>query len=270
MKVGPNVRKKNKPAGSTKADMVCIISDIHFNLHDVPTWNAFKKWHKEIKPKKTVVLGDFVDLGMLSRYAQGDDDPVYAVDQIKEFIKEINPFTEYSEVFIVDGNHDDRWAKMLKGKEFAYKDAKGLTLKEQCYMQGLSKKTQWVTEDVNTRGIKCGPFTLRHGHQQSGRFGGGKHLCLNKLDKTFGESEVFGHHHRAQLACKTVGDKTAIVIANPSMTINHNYNVDPDWQRGFTVLELYGKNNEFATPYIMIIQDGHFSYKGRVYDGNVK
>ncbi len=266
----PPVAKKQLSSGSTKSDLAVIINDIHFDLHDVAAWNAFKKWHKEHKPKKTVINGDFVDLGMLSRYKQGDKDPVYAVDQIKCFKNEINPMTEYSEVYVIDGNHDDRWGKMLAQVPFAYKDAIGLTLKDQCYAQGLSKKVKWIHEDGSNRGLQCGPFLIRHGHNQSGRFGGGKHLCSNKMDKGFGDSEVFGHHHRAQIYCKTAGGKTAIVIANPCLTQNHDYALDADWQRGFVVLELYGPNNKYATPNLVIMNEGHFAYGGKVYDGHTK
>jgi len=72
-----------------KSQLVAIVSDIHFDLHDVPTWHAFRKWHKDVKPDKTVFLGDFIDLGMMSRYSQGKDDPLFAIPQIKAFIKEI-------------------------------------------------------------------------------------------------------------------------------------------------------------------------------------
>ena len=57
---------KKKTAGSIKSDVVAIISDIHFDLHHEPTWKAFRKWHADTKPAKTIVLGDFVDLGMMS------------------------------------------------------------------------------------------------------------------------------------------------------------------------------------------------------------
>ena len=53
------------------------------------------------------------------------------------------------------------------------------------------------------------------------------------------------------------------------MTGDHEYNKDPDWQRGFTILELYGPDNMFASPYLVIMNDGHFAYRGKVYDGNL-
>ncbi len=263
------LKRKNKSAVSKVSERVCIISDLHFDLHDKPTWNAFIKWFKDVKPDKLVVLGDFVDLGMLSRFSQGANDPIYAIEQIKAFIKEINPLSKCSEVILVEGNHDDRWDRIMKGPmPTAFRDAIGLKLKDQFYAQGLSKDIKWITEDTKVRGLQCGPYLLRHGHNQSGRYGGGKHLAANKLDKGAHENEVFGHHHRAQMYCKTAGGKTAVAIANPCMTIDHDYSMDPNWQRGFTMLELFGANNKFATPYLILIENGKFAYNGKVYDGN--
>jgi len=254
-----------------KSTLVAIVNDIHFDLHDVPTWKAFRKWHKDHKPGKTVMLGDFLDLGMISRYGVHKDDPLYVIPQIKCFVQEANALAlECGELVIVEGNHDERWSKYVNGQvPFTLRESIGLTLREQCYAQGLTKKAKWVTEDVKVRGVKCGPYLLRHGHNQARGFaGGGEYLAANKLKKSMGENEIFGHHHRAQLHCQTARGKTAIAIANPCMTGDHAYDIDPNWQRGFTVLELYGPDNKYATPHLIISQDGHFAYGGKVYDGN--
>lgn len=263
--------KKTNPSIGSKSEVVAVINDIHFDLHDGPTWRAFRKWHSDVRPSKTVFLGDFLDLGMVSRYTVGKDDPLFVIPQIAYFVKEANALSkEAKEVIVVEGNHDERWDRYILGTTpHVLKDALGLTLKDQCYAQGLNKKVKWVREDTKIQGVQCGPFLLRHGHNQTRGFnGGGKHLAANRIMKTLGDSEVFGHFHRAQLFCQTSRGKTAIAIANPCMTGNHNYDVDPNWQRGFTVLDLYGPDNKYATPHLVLIQDGHFSYNGKIYNGN--
>lgn len=269
MKV-PTKKKASKSAVSTKSELVAIVSDIHFDLHDVPTWRAFRKWHADVKPSKVIILGDFLDLGMMSRYPQGGNDPLFVIPQIQAFIKEANELAKISDVVIVEGNHDERWSKHILGlTPHIFKDALGLTLRDQCNAQGLAKGIKWLREDTIVKGVKCGPFLLRHGHKQSGRFGGGKHLAANRIAKSLGVSEVFGHHHRAQIHCQTALGKTAIAVSNPCMTVNHDYAGDPDWQRGFTILELYGPDNCYANPYLVIMNDGHFAWNGKVYDGNM-
>lgn len=262
--------KKRKKINPEKVETVAIVSDIHFDLHDAATWRAFRKWHSDVKPDKTVILGDFLDFGMLSKFVQGKDDPVFAIPQIQTFVKEANPLVkEAGELIVVEGNHDERWSRLLGTLPYVFRDAVGLTLHEQCIAQGLSKDITWIREDTLVRGIQCGPFVLRHGHNQSGRFGGGKHLAANRIAKSLGVSEVFGHYHRAQLFCQTAHGKTAIAVANPCMTGDHDYSKDPDWQRGFTVLELYGPDKMYANPYIVIMNNGHFAWRGKVYDGTV-
>lgn len=250
--------------------IVAVVSDIHFDLHHEPTWRAFRKWHKEAKPYRTVILGDFLDLGMMSRYTQGMDDPTAAIPQIKEFIVEANALLkECKELVIVEGNHDERWTKLVLGNvPSVFKGALGLTLEEQCYAQGLSKKVKWIREDTVNKGLQCGPFVLRHGHNQSGRFGGGKHLAANRIMKSLGQSEVFGHHHRLQMFCQTSRGRTAVAVSNPCMTGDHEYLKDPDWQRGFTILELYGPDNAYGTAHPILVQDGVFALGGKVFDGN--
>lgn len=264
-------RREARPHRSTKSKVVAIVSDIHFDQHDTVAWRAFRKWHKDTKPDTLVILGDFVDFGMLSHYVQESKAPLNAVPQIKMFVKEANELKKECERLIVmEGNHDERWLKYIAGAlPYVIKDALGLTLKDQCRYQGLSHDVEWVREGIGMSGLKVGQFLLRHGHRQSGRFGGGKHLAANKIMKSMGQCEVFGHHHRAQMFCQTAGDRTAIAISNPCMTREHDYAVGADWQRGFTILELMAPDYKLATPQVVVMQKGRFAYGGKTYDGNI-
>lgn len=262
--------KKKKSALSTEAKLCAIISDIHFDLHHVPTWRAFKKWAADVQPDIIVINGDFVDFGMLSRYIQRAGAPFNAITQIQCFVDEANQLLKWTDrLIVIEGNHDERWEKVIYGERAqALHGAKGLSLYDQCRQQGLVGDVEWLVEDVHNKGVQIGPFKLRHGHRQSGRFGGGKHIAANRLSKTLGSSEIVGHFHKVQMFCQTAGDRTAIGIANGHMSDEPDYNTDPDWQRGFTILELYGPDNMYATPHPILIQDGHFAWSGKVYDGN--
>jgi len=267
----PKIVKKTVATKTTDTPkVVAIVSDIHFDQHDEPSWQAFRKWHKANATHKTVILGDFLDLGMMSRYVQGMNDPLFAIPQIQMFVKEANELlAETDELIVVEGNHDERWAKLVLGTvPHVFRGALGLTLYEQCIAQGMSKSIKWVKEDTVNKGLQCGPFVLRHGHNQGSRFGGGKNLANNALDRSMGVNEVFGHHHQLQMVCRTARGRTAVAIANPSMTGHHEYNKDPSWQNGFTLLELYGHDNMECTPHPILIQSGRFSFGGVLYDGN--
>lgn len=255
---------------SDKVEVIAIVSDIHFDQVDWPTWNAFKKWQAATKPDKVVILGDFVDFGMLSKYVQGAEAPVHAIPQISMFVKEANILKKHSkQIIVMEGNHDERWDKAVLGTHgAALKDAKGLSLKDQCFFHGLDESITWLKEDLLNTGVKCGPFVLRHGHRQGSGWGA-THLAANRLQKSMGVSEVFGHHHRAQMMCQTAHGKTAIAIANPHMSSEHSYASDPNWQRGYTILNLFGPDNMYCTPQLVVIQDGRFALDGQLYDGNI-
>lgn len=246
-----------------------ICSDIHFDLHDPAAWAAFRAWHSDIHPHRTVILGDFLDFGMLSRYVQHPEDPVFAIPQIRMFVREANALAlEAGQVWVLEGNHDERWDKILGVNPQFLRGAKGLSLEDQCRAQGLSPHVIWRREDLKYRGVPVGPFNLRHGHKQSGRFGGPKHVAANRLQKTMGQSEVVGHHHRAQLMCQSAYGRTAISIANPALTGPHHYAPDADWQSGFTVLETFGEKDQHCTPHLVVFSEGAFAWNGKVYDGN--
>lgn len=255
-------------ATEVKSLLVAIASDVHFDLESPAHWGAFRAWHRAVRPAITVLDGDMVDLGMLSHYPQEKGAPIRAVEQIKKMVAEVNPLAdEAGEVYFVDGNHDSRWEReVLNRHAIAFDGALGFTFRDQCLAQGMDPRIKWVREQPGTLGVPVGPFMIRHGHKQASRYGGAQHLAANAIAKGMGQSVVMGHHHRAQLFCRSAYGRTAIAIANPCLTREHHYAPDADWQRGFTILELHGPKSEHATPYVVIMQeDGSFSWGGRVY-----
>ena len=261
-------KKKKKSPISTESKIIAVVSDIHFDLHHVPAWNAFMQWHADVKPHKTIVLGDFVDLGMMSQWKMGTDDPVYAVPQIRACIEQMNILVKQcDELIMMEGNHDERWDKVVKSHGPALKGALGLTLREQFFSQGLDPAVTYMKEDTKNKGVRVGNWILRHGHRQ-GRGWGPKHLAYNRLVNNMFENEIFGHYHKAQMFAHTANGRTATAIANPCLTGDHDYATDPQWQRGFTVVELYGPDNMYSNARPIVMNDGgHFAYNGKVYGG---
>ena len=191
---------------ASNTHLVCIFSDVHFDNEHPECWASFREWHAEHKPELSIANGDIVDLGMMSRYDQGPDDTVYAVHQIKEAVTELNSLSEECERLVyIPGNHGERWEKAIFGsKAQALKGAVGMTLKEQMYAQGLSKKIAWVAESANCPGLYVGKkaVLVRHGHRQAGGWGI-KNIASANLAKFPTVSTVVGHHHRAQMMAQT-------------------------------------------------------------------
>jgi predicted phosphodiesterase len=250
----------------SRSKITAIISDIHFPHHDKEVWGAFKKWAVDIKPNHIIVLGDFIDLSAISRFAQSPGASPYIAPEMKLFIKEINYLTQFSsKITIIGGNHEIRFDKRI-AETFGYAadGLVGFSLKDQLYVLGLSKDIEYFTESTKFRGLTVGQFLLRHGDKQAGRVAA-KNIASLKIDKSLGESEIVGHHHTMQYVCRTNGDKIAQAIVNPCMTIDHEYAVGSQWVRCFTILEEVSK--DFVTPYPVVIHKGKFSYGGKVYSG---
>ncbi len=196
--------------------VVAVISDLHFDEHDGPTWRAFRRWHEMVRPHTTIVLGDFVDFSMLSKYAPERDAKLFAIPQIQAFNKEANELRDECERFVVvSGNHDERWEKFVGGViPSALRGAIGLSLEEQCYAQGLRRDIEWYSESTEFSAVRVGQYWLQHGHHQSGRFGGGIHIAANSIAKARGHSVLRGHHHRAGVFYYTAMGGTSVGVAN--------------------------------------------------------
>ena len=247
--------------------MVAIVSDVHFPHHHAGAWAAFREWHRVARPYWTICNGDMLDLGALSRYDKSGDEPL-PVEEIKCAVRELNALArECERLTFMEGNHEDRFARLLSGVPANFlAELKGLTLKEQMLAHGLNERVEWVRESSQSPGVKVAQYVVRHGHKQSGRFGGGINPATNRLSKSLGVSEVIGHHHVAQHAARAAHDRIAQVIANPCMESMQSYaGSDATWPLGFTVLEVF-PGWQWATAHLVVMNShGAFACGGRVY-----
>lgn len=253
---------------------VFIVSDIHFDNHHAGAMRALEEAISTLRPKVLVVDGDLIDLASLSvKYDMEDDCQVFAVEQIKMAVVWLNKMRQYVQrVIVLPGNHEARWEKAIFGKRAPMlKGAKGLTLKEQFYAQGLDSEIRWVSESVHVPGVWLGKraVLVRHGDKQAKGFGAAD-IAGKLLREAPAISQVVGHHHRGQLRCQTVMGRTYFAVANPHLSGEHAYSLHPDWQRGFTILEFFGRKRlrdcEKVTPHVVIMDErGRFAYGGRVF-----
>lgn len=250
-----------------KSSLCAVVSDIHFPAHHGPAWGAFLRWCADWRPEQVIVNGDVVDFEALSRFAKRASTPHNVIDEIKIAARELNNLAHLAGVVtVVEGNHDERWSNIIGQFAQNLDGVIGLTLQEQFRFQGLDSRVRWVREDVQNKGVLLGPFRVRHGHKQAGPYGV-KHIAAAMLGRVVsGTSQIVGHHHRAQLMAKSGEGHQIVAIANPHLSGDHEYATDPDWQRGFTVVECFG-GEATAYPIVMTL-DGRFAWGGRVYDGS--
>ncbi len=250
--------------------IVAICNDIHFDLHDVACWTAFRRWHSVVRPWKTILNGDLLDFAVLSRWALDSDTQMKVCPQILKMIEEVNPLADEAEhVVIREGNHDERWSNIFGAVPApALVGLIGLRLEDQCRAQGLDGRIAWTRQDNEHDGIQVGQFKVNHGHKEAGKHGAPLHLAANRITKTMGVCEVLGHSHRAQMVARSSYEKTAIVVSSPSLTHKHKYAQNPDWQNGFVTLDLSAPDYAHATPHLIIMENGRFSWGGLTFDGN--
>lgn len=255
---------------SRASETTAIVSDIHFPHHMPAAWAAFREWHKETRPARTIIGGDFLDLAQLSSFPQDPASSVYVVPEIQQFVNEANALAANTgELLILEGNHEARWNRFIEPVAVRLKGAIGLTLKEQCLAQGLNQSAKWFSESAKFRGIEIQQFRFRHGDKDfPGRFGGGKHPASSLIDKTFGgESPITGHLHQCQMICRRRSDGTLVIsICNPTFEKPADYSPGNPWVYGFTIVEKC--SDRWATPHPIVIEGGAFAYGGKVYDGN--
>ncbi len=250
------------------ATVVCQISDVHFSIQDPRAWASFRQWHAIVRPDVLAMNGDMIDLGMLSSYRQEDDAPLFAIEQIKEFVRETNSLREEcGRLVFMEGNHEARWSRVVGAVAAAgaLKGAKGLSLEDQCRAHGLRSDVEWMKESVACPGVMAGHVLLRHGHKQAGKHGGAKHLTANALSKTMGRDVSFGHHHRGMLSFQTSLGRTAFALANPCMVNMQEYNPDGDCQQGFSCFNIDDRG--IATPDLIVMNEGRFAWGGMQFDG---
>jgi hypothetical protein len=276
-RVGPRSRILAPPYWMPPVDYVppaskyaAVLGDMHFDLEEPAAVCAAVLCLTWLKPEVIGLIGDLADLGMLSRFDQPSDAQAHAIEQIRQLVVFANYMKKLARrVFIMEGNHDERWSKALMGSKAMFFDgAVGLSFREQCVGQGLDERVEWLSEAVGVGGVPVGQFVIRHAHNQTGRFGGGIHICRNYLVKNNGQSGIVGHHHKAQMFCQTANHETAVALACPGLTREQRYALGADWQQGFVILEMQAPDFKRATPHVVLIEKGRCSFGGRTFDGN--
>lgn len=252
---------------------VIVASDIHFGAHLEQAVASFLDFTAANLPSLVVLAGDIVDLSAISSYDPDEGSAAEVIPEIKGAVKWTNAIAKACPVYILSGNHEDRWRRAVVGsRAVSLKGAKGLTLHDQFLAQGLDPSVRWVDEGPGTPGLMIGKRALliRHGHVQSGKYSSAKSVPDKLLRQTPTVSTLVGHHHRGGFLANTVLGDTIFGIANPHLSGDHAYNPNANWQRGFTLLEFYGatrlRDCTKFTPHVIIMDSkGSFCYGGVQY-----
>lgn len=211
------------------------------------------------------MAGDLIDFPQLSRYPQSIGQVQDVVNDIKVFVHEANGLAkECGKLVIVEGNHDDRWRqKFIEPLSAHMQGVKGFTLRDQCIAQGLTAKHEWIVESHETPGFLVGEMLVHHGHRRGSKFGSAN-LARSALTRTLGRSQIHGHSHRIELVALGTHRGTCVAVANGHMSEDHDYSLENQWTRGFTILEVEPSKG-FTHAYPVVIEGGRFVLGGKLY-----
>lgn len=250
-------------------EIVAVISDVHFPHTHLATWQAFRAWHADVRPSRTIILGDGLDLPMVSDHPPEVEEGLELLPPIRNWAKQLKELKqECGRLDIVEGNHEARlYKKLIQPLAYQLKGMEHLVgLEALVRAHGLPQEVNWYVENPPTPTLRVGQFVLRHGHKQSGRFGGGvmpaRAIFIKEAHKDW--SALFGHYHRPQTYFQ--GDRCYAI--NPHMEADVKFTGGTDgWMRGWSYFEL-DTDREWATIHQLVNNHGYFVHHGKVYDGN--
>jgi hypothetical protein len=226
---------------------------------------AFCDWVEAVRPDHIYVAGDFWDLPQVSTHAPDVSQDIAVLPAVRSGVALLNRWADLSRVTFIEGNHEARLFKRLI-VPFSYQ-LRGLenlfSLQAIARAHGLYPSVEWLVESPSGPApASLGQYQIRHGHNQAGRFGGGRTPAATMLHKDASgthHSLIMGHFHRPQIY--TCGDRTYIVNAHMEAPVDFAGGAD-GWTRGWTAFYVDGDAAQ-AVP--MWSNTGAYMWEGRTY-----
>lgn len=282
-------RKRSRAGGSRDAALVIPDSQNGYRwdtrhrnldpLHDRRCWDLAVQVAQRVQPSIILLLGDMLDLAPWStKYADGADlrgttQPTLA--ELHWWLAQLRLASPGARILYLEGNHEDRIAKALRQ---LLAEAEGVRpAGEEDGPAMLSVERLLNLESIDVEYV--GPYdaehwlwdTVRVHHGEKVRAKGG--ATASAVVSAASHSEIFGHVHRLELACRTLhgpeGERT--LWAMSPGTIARIDGAVPsavsrvDWQQGLAVIERDASGRLY--PQLLTIEDGRTCWCREVLEG---
>jgi len=144
---------------------IVIGSDAHIPYHDQDAVEMFIEHAHDIKAKTIILLGDWLDFYMLSRFLKDPRkrQPVDELATLRAILTAMRKANPKARIIYKYGNHDERWDMYLMQNAPAIFAIPETHL---YYQLGLAKLKIEVVQ--NKRVIRAGHLNLIHGHEYLG------------------------------------------------------------------------------------------------------
>lgn len=219
-----------------------ILSDIHFPFHSK---NKLEKaLNAGLKNECNAILlnGDSLDCNKISKYEKHKDfkDMFEEVEYFKVFISELKKNFDVPIYFKI-GNHEERWERLLKEQPQFHAF-------EEFQLKSILKFGENnITEITSKQEIRCGEFSIWHGHEFMG--GGGVDPAKWLFDSTL-RSGACGHFHRikehkAFNGTKWIRNYSIGTLGELRPRFMPHQKSRMTWENGFGILQWDKQNFEF-------------------------
>ena len=224
----------------TKPTVELFLTDLHFPTESPQVFNLITQVAKDVKPNILWLNGDTMDFKSISHFLTKPDaraslnvDIIHARRRLRQ-LRELLPDAIMYYKF---GNHDLRLQKYLWSK------APELSGLEDLELGSLLRLNQLEAITV-AEGEKAliGQLFHLHGHEIATGYTYPAKTMLTKANANV----IFGHVHKFSVAYQNTLDGSVHVCwsIGCGQTLDVDYNVHPNWQEGFALIE-YTKEGIF-------------------------
>lgn len=214
-------------------DRAVILSDIHIPHHDPRALAVALAALADLKPTVIVLNGDIVDEAPTGAYPKDPREIITLEDEFAEtraFLAAVRKLAPKAAVHFTMGNHEDRLERYLT------RQAPELASLGQLSLCALLDMKQHRVQFVNAGDcVTFGPFEISHGEVV--RKGSGNSIRVHMQNR--GGSSVMSHIHRLGIIMRTDRYGTHYGVENGCLCgLEPGYIKHPDWQQGFTQIDL--------------------------------
>lgn len=236
---------------------VGVLSDIHYPYEDEKAEEIARAFLLDYDPDIIVLNGDIVDCYAISSYVKDIKKKMDIQEELDYGKKKLREWVELfprAEIKYLEGNHENRFARLIKNNAPALAALRSLNIQENLDLEDLG--IEWIPE---WQDLQIGNMMFVHGHAV--RKGGGSSAKAH-FD-AYGCSLLIGHCHRLAVTYKRNKYGTHALIENGTLCdMDVEYAKFPDWHQGFTTIEFDGE--DFSVEQHPII-DHKLIANGKVY-----
>ncbi len=240
--------------------LVMVLPDLHVPYHDKPALSCALKAHEFLKPKRTIILGDWLDAEPFKTFERKSllekaaiDFKVDEVDPCNEILDILQKNTKL--MVFIEGNHEfriERAAANARNKGLAAVHS----LISPKNLLGVGRKDFiWVPYNKQLSHYKITPeLWAFHGWSHS------KHVAETHLNYLMSVSAVFGHVHRQQSAVRRNKVTDRLIKAwTPGCLCERQplwgTQTPTDWIHGFSIIYVKNDNSSWFE-YTITIENG--------------